>query len=208
MKTGTAVITKNGERRDKKPEVLDDLKYVYSTCLEMIRIKTNNEGRKLSSRELLQAQKGFQMLKKYNESVLNKMLENGIISDMHVERFELMLEEKEKSVQEGIEQQMMEKENYERTDAFSFKQKIAKFMQDKSLFMGLPVVKRFVDRNLNALPSYEEGTTRTISEGRERFIREISNNGQYRGKSPQIETNVGERVVQTRYSEHDENESR
>ncbi len=208
MKLGTAVITKNWGGREKKPEVLNDLEYVYSTCLEMIKIKTNNEKKILSSKELLQTQKGFQMIKKYNELVLNKMLDNGIISDAQLERFELMIQENEKSVQEGIEQQMMKNTRTKPSDNLSLKQKIAKFMQDKSVFTRIPFVKRFIDRNLNVLPSHEEETYRIMSEERERFLRELSNNGQYRGQSPQIQTDIVQRETQTRYSEYDENESR
>ena len=69
-------------------------------------------------------------------------------------------------------------------------------------------MKRFIDRNLNVLPSHEEGDTRTMSVDRQRFMREISNNGQYRGKTPQIQADIVQKVAQTRCSEHDENESR
>ena len=208
MKLGTAVITKNWGAREKKPEVLNDLEYVYSTCLEIIKIKTDNQKKTLSSKELLQTQKGFQMIKKYNELVLNKMLDNGIISDVQLERFELMTQENEKSVQESIEQQMMKNTRTKPSEKFSFKQKIAKFMQDKSVFTKIPFVKKFIDRNLNVLPSHEEETYKTMSEERERFLRELSDDGQYRGQFPQIQTDIVQRRTQTRYSEHDENESR
>ncbi len=66
---------------------------------------------------------------------------------------------------------------------FTFKQKIAQFFQKSNLFMNLPFVEKFVNQQLNVLPSPEQETI-TPHNSRENFINQLTNFGEYRNLPP------------------------
>ena len=62
----------------------------------------------------------------------------------------------------------------------SFKQKIARFLQGNSFLMNMPYIEKFVNKQLNILPSPSEKKTLDSNGSKKQFIDWLSGNGKYR----------------------------
>ena len=62
--------------------------------------------------------------------------------------------------------------------------------------MNVPFVEKFVDRQLNVLPSILQVRSSTVNSSRESFINWLSNNGEYRNLPPIQRLSDPERMAQ------------
>ena len=62
----------------------------------------------------------------------------------------------------------------------SLKQKIAQLLRRSDMLMNIPFVEKFVNRQLNVLPSVSQVRSATVNSSRESFVNWLSNNGKYR----------------------------
>ena len=88
----------------------------------------------------------------------------------------------------------------ERENKISFTQRIARFFEKHKTLMNISIIKNFVRRHLDVLPSarnQEENNVSTLNSRRNDCINEISNNGEFRKLQPlqtinEKDTNLGE----------------
>lgn len=66
----------------------------------------------------------------------------------------------------------------------SWKQKIAQLLQKSNILMNIPLVEKFVDRQLKLLPQHTQEITYTVSKDRQNFANLISNNEEHRNLPP------------------------
>lgn len=78
----------------------------------------------------------------------------------------------------------------------SFRQRIAQFLQRNSILMNVPFVEKFVNRQLNVLPSANVQRTSIVNSSRESFLNFLSNNGEYRNLPPIQRMTDPERMAQ------------
>lgn len=88
----------------------------------------------------------------------------------------------------GIEEANVKPQNNIQTNnnQFSWKQKVAQFLQGNSVLMNIPFIEKFVNKQLNVLPTKQEQGVSDRNSSRESFANLLSNNGEYRSL-PQIQ---------------------
>lgn len=69
---------------------------------------------------------------------------------------------------------------------FSWKQKVAQFLQGNSVLMNIPFIEKFVNKQLNVLSTKQEQGVSDRNSSRESLANLLSNNGEYRSL-PQIQ---------------------
>lgn len=78
----------------------------------------------------------------------------------------------------------------------SLKQKIAQLLRRSDILMNVPFVEKFVNRQLNVLPSVSQVRSSTVNTSRESFVNWLSNNGEYRNLPPIQRLSDPERMAQ------------
>ena len=69
-------------------------------------------------------------------------------------------------------------------ESLSLKQKLAKMLQKNNLFMKIPFIERFVNKQLNVLPPAETNIQDFNNLLRNSFLNRLSNNGEYKNLPP------------------------
>lgn len=80
----------------------------------------------------------------------------------------------------------------EEPNKLSFTQKIARFFEKNKTLMNIPIIKKFVRKQLDILPpakNPDEKNVSTLNSKRDDFINELSNNGNFRKIQPLQTTN-------------------
>lgn len=70
----------------------------------------------------------------------------------------------------------------EQGENLSFSQKVTKFLSKHDLFMNVPFIKKFIDKQLHVLPPATSKPN--LNNRRTTFINELSNNGEYLNLAP------------------------
>ena len=76
---------------------------------------------------------------------------------------------------------------FEKENKLSLSQRIARFFEKHKTLMNISIIKNFVEKQLNVLPpagNQEENNTSTSNSKRNDFVKEISNNGEFKKLKP------------------------
>ena len=78
----------------------------------------------------------------------------------------------------------------------TLKQRIAQFFKRNNVLINIPFVEKFVNRQLNVLPSASQIRSSTVNSSRENFVNWLSNNGEYKNLPPIRRLSDPERMAQ------------
>jgi len=82
------------------------------------------------------------------------------------------------------ETQQVEQYNQQNENKLTIRQRVARFLQKNQALMNISFIEKFVDKQLNVLPSASQIPIKSVNSQREEFINMLTNSGEYRNLPP------------------------